>query len=140
MTDKDAKPDSQRNLIDELRTIREALNKTPATEKQTTEIPLLDEIITEEIEDQIPVLADPIILADENIHQLATKSWQLVEKKLYQWTTTMDNPLSFLTKQLFQGMSSQLASNWEAIFINQSSEQLQLWKQIILDHETDQHN
>ena len=130
---------SKSNLIDELRSIREALQKAPENLDPEAEIPVLDEIIedAESLEmDAIPILADSIVELDDESHQLAINSWKLVEKELYQLIATMDNPMSSMTQELLTEMSSKLAANWEAIFSSQSPEMLQQWNQLLLNNST----
>ncbi len=140
MNQEDEKSNRQHSIIDELKSIREALKKAPAFNESLAELPILDEIIHEAIVseiDEIPILADTVIMSTTETSELAKKSWPFVEKKLYQWSATMDNPVSFLTHQLFQQMSAQLATNWNTIFSNQTQQQLQMWKQLILKNDSD---
>ncbi len=132
MSKEENNPPLPSSLIDELKTIREALKKVP-TQVSSDEIPLLDEIFQNKNDDaefcEIPVLADPVMIPDEDNHQLAEQSWIFFEKMLYQWTATMDNPVSALSQELFEGLSSQLGSNWQALFSKQTPQQLQQWTQ-----------
>ncbi len=135
MTEDKLQHRSKHNIIEELRTIREAIENAPASSNDDIEIPLLDEVIAETEDNdlaKIPLLADSIVVSDTETHQLAVQCWKLVEKELYQLTSTMDNPMSGLTTELLQGMSSQLATNWEAIFSSQSPQQLKLWEQLLI--------
>lgn len=132
MSKEENNPPLSSSLIDELKTIREALKKVP-TKASSDEVPLLDEIFQNQNDDaelcEIPVLADPVMIPDEDNHQLAEQSWIFFEKMLYQWTATMDNPVSALSQELFEGLSSQLGSNWQALFSKQTPQQLQQWTQ-----------
>ena len=132
-------PRSKHNIIEELRSIREALHKAPDNADPDAEIPVLDEIIQDTLNheiDAIPVLADSIVELNDESHQLAIDSWKLVEKELYQLTATMDNPMSSMTQKLLTEMSSKLAANWEAIFNSQTEQQVQQWTQLLLNNST----
>lgn len=123
---------SGHKIIDELKTIREALDKHPVPEN-TTEIPLLDEIITADasvIENtDIPLLAEVVLIPDAKMNELAAASWSLIDTSLRHWSSTLPEPVSSLSKKLLSGMKSQLCSNWEASFCKQSPEQMAQWEQ-----------
>jgi len=135
MTEDNQQPRSKHNLIEELRAIREAIQRAPESQHSAVDIPLLDEVIATTGDDElanIPVLADSVVSPNIENHQLALMSWELVNKELYQLTAKMDNPMSLLTTELLNAMSSQLSSNWEAIFCSQDHKQLQQWKTLLL--------
>ena len=123
---------SGHKIIDELKAIREALDKK-AVPEQVDEIPLLDEIITADataIENtDIPMLAEVVLIPDAQMNELAAQSWALIESSLQHWSSTLPEPVSSLSQKLLTGMRTQLCSNWEASFCKQNPEQIAQWKQ-----------
>ncbi len=135
---------SGHKIIDELKAIREALDKKTAPE-HADEIPLLDEVITADanaIENtDIPMLAEVVLIPDAQMNELAAQSWALIDTSLQHWSSTLPEPVSSLSQKLLAGMRTQLSSNWEASFCKQDPEQIAQWKQwlsatqITLDNE-----
>ncbi len=118
-------------IIDELKAIREALDKKSIPEN-ADEIPLLDEVIIADEQTKkdadIPLLAEVVLIPDAKMNKLAQSSWSLIDTSLQHWSSTLPEPVSSLSQKLLSGMKAQLSSNWEASFCKQSPEQIAQWE------------
>jgi len=98
-------------------------------------IPILDDEIPknglDQVDLEIPVLADTVWQPDEKLNELAKQSWQDYNRRLKAWSESLPEPMQAISTQFIDTLQAKLEANWHILFAEQDPIAIEKWLQFV---------